>query len=137
MLPFRIVSRFIRFPSVIDMQMARDQRRRHCLCKRHHEITQKLFTISCQWAKLRVSRNTLLINALENDTNYGKMRGRIVLGILDRSIINRKMPILRVYNKKKLLNVYLKTFHMNSFICIPEIPRTENSTCTYQFFVYG
>ena len=103
MLPFRIVSRFKRFHSVIDMQMARDQRRRHFLCKRHHEITLTLFTISCQWAKLRVSRNTLLINALENDTNYGKMRGRKVLGILDRSIINRKMPILRVYNKKKVI----------------------------------
>ena len=34
------------------------------------------------------------------DVNCGKTKGRIDLAVLDRSITNRKMTILKVYNKE-------------------------------------
>ena len=44
------------------------------------------------------------------------MKGRMVLDVLDKSIINRKMTVLRVYNKKVyLLNVYRKIFGTRSY----------------------
>ena len=64
-----------------------------------------------------------LLEIMVFDINYGKVKGRIFLDILDRRIINRKMTTFRVYDKG-LLNPYRKILgtrklvhprHMNSF----------------------
>ena len=41
------------------------------------------------------------------DINYVKIKGRMVLDILDRSIINHRMTVLRVYNILVIACIYV------------------------------
>ena len=95
MLPFRIVNKFIRFPSVIDMHMAGDQCRRHMFVK---ATSQNYVNVIHRFAPMGgASREQEYPpkGARNNgfDINYGKMKGQMVLDSVDRSIINCKITI--------------------------------------------
>ena len=100
MLPFRIVSKFMRFVFVVDMEVAQDPRQCHCLCKRRHvNVVYHFAPMVGALHDLEYPAQPLEIMVL---TLTMERKDRIVLDSLDRSIINRKMTILRVYDKKAI-----------------------------------